>query len=421
VARRPLSHRVVLWHKRLRTARSAQELLERYLAALRACELSDWRSERAFLRLMQRHIKSEGGAALVLRAFRHRPDVQKYIAKLILRRVVDPRMVAAVERVLFGSAVNWNEVDIALSEIDDAQKRVAKLREYIARAPDDPNGTIRLVKLLVDQGQTDEALAHGRRLREQGILTVRIARELGDVLARAEQEAEAVRTYSEIVEFDPLSTSSRRLLGDIYLGRGWYEPAYRQYKTVTEAAADDALGWLRLSAAAAGAGRVDEALRLERRVATAQGRPGPADPRRWARLLSASRLGKLMAEPPKDNGPSNASLEHKLKELQLFRGGPATLVLLTWEDLGSELVLRSRVDKEDVALGELTDAAPVGLSAALLSPGDLARSSLVVRLRTLPREEAIRLVRCDIVWDGKGFQSKLTRHELPARKTKLAL
>src|SRR5690606_15635160 len=144
------------------------------------------------------------------------------------------------------------------------------------------------------------------------------ALKLGDVLARQKLDAEAVRTYSEIVEFDPTSVSSRMLLGDIYLGHGWYEPAYRQYLTVTEAAPDDGLAWLRLATASAGIWRIDEALRLDRKLASAQGRPGPRDPRRWARLLSAARLATLIAEPPKQRAPSRESLERKLKELGLF-------------------------------------------------------------------------------------------------------
>ena len=111
-------------------------------------------------------------------------------------------------------------------------------------------------------------------MRDQGFVTPHIARQLGDVLARAKLDAEAVRTYSEIVEFDPESSASRRLLGDIYLGHGWYEPAYRQYRTITDAAPQDALGWLRLAAAAAGTGRVDEAL-----ARRAQGRERAGQPR----------------------------------------------------------------------------------------------------------------------------------------------
>jgi tetratricopeptide (TPR) repeat protein len=185
------------------------------------------------------------------------------VAKLILRRAVDERMVAAVEEVLFGAGVDWIDADRILSEIEDVDERVAKLRELMARAPDDPNGIIRLVELLASTGRVDEALGMGRRLRDRGLLTVRVVRQLGDVLARSGKEEEAIRTYSEIVEFDASSAGSRMLLGDIYLSRGWFDPAYRQYRQLADANGD-AMAWLRLAHAASGAGRVDEALRIDR-------------------------------------------------------------------------------------------------------------------------------------------------------------
>jgi Ca-activated chloride channel homolog len=287
----------------------------------------------------------------------------------------------------------------------------------MSRAPEDPNGDIRLVRLLVEAGQVEEALAHGRRLRDRGYLTLRLARQLGDVLARAGQAEEAVRTYSEIVEFDPESVASRRLLGDIYLGHGWYEPAYRQYKTTTDQAPDDALGWLRLANAAAGSGRVDEALRLQRKVASAPGRPGPTDPRGWARLLAAARLSELVQKPP---AGQLEGVKRELKELQLFRG-PATLVVLTWNDLQSDVQLVARLGDEDVGLGETTDGAAAGVSATLLGSADVGRAKLVARLRSEPRDDAIVLERHDIGWDGKDFQVKLSSVTLEPRKVQAEL
>ncbi len=418
LAKRPLAQRVIMWRKRLKAARTAADLIRRYESALRACELNDWKAERTFLKQMQKRIKTEGGATLVLRHFRSRPEVQKYLAKLILRRVVDPRIVAAVEKMLFGGAVNWNDVDLELQAIAELDKRIEKLREFVTRAPQDPNGDIRLIKLLAQAGKKDEALARGRRLRDRGFLTLNIARQLGDVLARSALSDEAVRTYSEIVEFDPHSIASRRLLGDIYLGHGWYAPAYRQYKTMSEAAPADSLGLLRLAAAAAGNGRVDEALRIERQVASAQGRPGPADPRRWARLMSAARLARLVAHPPK--GTKTKAIKRKLKQLGLFRG-PSTLVVLSWERLGNKLVLVPRANNEDVSLGEATDAAAVGLSALMLSPTDAATSGFMARLRTVPSDDPIKLWRHDIAFDGKEFKVSVNEHQLAAGKTEAAL
>ncbi|MCC6523225.1 MAG: FecR domain-containing protein [Polyangiaceae bacterium] len=418
-AARPLAERVLLWRKRLATATSAEELLQRYTAAMRACELNDWQAERTFLELLQERIKTASDATIVLGRFAGRPDVQKFIAKLILRRAVDPLLVAAVERVVFGGT-DWNRVDIALSEIGKPEDRLTKLREAVAKNPDDPNGSIRLVRVLIKLGQMDEALGIGRRLRDRGLLTPRLAAELGDLLTRSGHEAEAQRVYSEIVEFDPQNLDSRRLLGDIYLGHGWYAAAYRQFLTTTELAPDDALGWLRLAAAAAGAGRVDEALRLERRVAGAQGSPGPNDPRLWARLASAARLARLLADPPKGAGESLEAIKRKLKELQLFRG-PATLVLVTWENLANDFAIVTKAGDKPESAGEATDAAPAGLWADLLSTSDAARLGFVARLRSAPRGDAVGLVRHDITWDGKDFKVTVRRVELAAEKLDVTL
>ena len=237
-----------------------------------------------------------------------------------------------------------------------------------------------------------------------------------------------MRTYSEIVEFDPESITSRRLLGDIYLGHGWYDPAYRQYRTMTEAAPDDALGWLRLAAAAAGAGRVDEALRLERKVASAQGNPGPTDPRRWARLWSAARLAGLIAHPPKpapgqpavDSARRVASIKRELKELQLF-SGPGTLVLLTWQQLDADVLLVERVDGKDVGLGEVDRRRPRGavVDAAFHRGRGPRRFRGPTEERAGQRPVALR--RTDIAWNGKDFTVQIEEKKLPAGATELEL
>ena len=422
IARRPLAQRMALWRTRLRTATSPQELLARYRAAGRACELDDWASERTFLRMLQSRIRSEASAALVLRSLSARPEVQRFVARLILRRSVDERIVSAVQRVVFGGAVDWNLVDIEFSEIEDVNERIDLLRERMARSPNDPHGRVRLVELLAQAGRVDEALLGARRLRDGGLLTVGMARQLGDVLARAGLEQEAVRTYSEIVEFDPSNLSSRTLLGDIYLAHGWYQPAYRQFRTATDAAPSKALAWLRLASAAAGAGRVDEALRVERRVASAQGRPGPHDPRRWARLWSAARLSRLIANPSAEEGaPSKASLERRLKELALFGAGPGRLVVVTWEDLQSDIALVTRVDDRVQALGESVDAAQVGLASVLLSLSENEDVELVARLRSVKRRDPLKLVVHHIAWDGKAFDVAVSPRMLEAGGTRASL
>jgi tetratricopeptide (TPR) repeat protein/Mg-chelatase subunit ChlD len=423
-AARPLWERVILWQKRLRTANGPQELIGRYLAARQSCELNDWRSEANFLYMLQYRINDEGSASMVLSFFRGEPEVQVYLARLILRRTVDPRLIAVVESVLFGDQVNWANVDNELSALKSPIARLEKLRQIMVRSPNDPNGLLRLVRLLIANNQLDDALLQGRRLRDSGLATPFVSRELGDVLARQKLDDEAVRTYSEIVEFDPDSLPSRRLLGDIYLAHGWYDPAYRQYKVLTEAAPQDTSAWLRLAAAAAGAGRVDEALRLERQVASSPGRPGPDDARRWAELWSAARLARLLQAPPKEVASAGAglleSLKNKLKELQLFRG-PGTLVLVTWEDLGADLQLATLKGETQETIGQATDGAPVGLSAVLLSPGEVDQVTLRAFLRSTKKDAPLKLTRQDIRWDGKAFQVEVKDLSLPEGQNRLDL
>ncbi|HUU02902.1 MAG TPA: VIT domain-containing protein [Myxococcota bacterium] len=418
VSRRSLRERVIMWRKRMRTARSPQEIVARYQAARAACEIFDWRSEAAFFRVLRPFIRDEGSASYVLEFFSQRPEIQRFLARLILRRAVDQRVIAVVEKILFRGEINWASVDNELAAIGDFARRIERLRQIVARAPDDPNGIVRLMHLLVKNDQIDEALIQGRRLRDSGLITPYLAREIGDVLASRKLSDEAVRTYSEIVEFDPGSVLSRRLLGDIYLAHGWYDPAYNQYETLTNKDPQQPLYWLRLAAAAAGAGRLDQALRLERKVSSAPGRPGPEDPRQWAKLWSATRLARLLSSPPQ--GVSTNSIQGKLKQLQLF-SGKGSLLIITWEDLSADLQLAALRKNSQVSVGEATDAAKSGLSAILVPSGDLGHFALSAVLRTPPARRPILLKRHDITWDGRKFEAKITSYSLAAGATKLAM
>lgn len=420
-AAQPLATRALLWWKRLRAANSAEELIERHVAASRACELGDWRAERVFLDLLQRRIATAATAQAVLDHFAPRRDVQKHLAKLILRRTVEPELVAAVKRALFEKVNNWLEVDLELQAIKAPEERLRRLREIVSHNPDDPEGMVRLIRLLLETEQRDEALALARKLRSEGLFTPLVVRQLGDLLAQTGLSEEAIRTYSEIVEFDAQSRGSRRLLGDIYLARQWYEPAYRQYRMLTEAAADDALSWLRLASAAAGAGRVDEALRIERQVANAQGTPGADDPRRWSRLWSAARLARLLE---KGAGPEHQTrarqLERELNELQLF-SAPSTLVILTWEDLGAQLSLAAEREGQAVALGDVTHAHAVGLSSAMMPTTDAERAAFVAQTSGAAPSVALPLMFHRITWDGRAFRVNVAQRRLERGEHRLTL
>ncbi|MGD0528677.1 MAG: VIT domain-containing protein, partial [Polyangiaceae bacterium] len=195
-ASRPLAERIVLWKKRLARALQPGEIVTQYESARVACELPDWRDQAALLDLLQQGIATEDAAQALLANLASEPDAQRYVARAILRRTVDTRLAAAVARVLFGGRVDWAKVDRELLDLDKPDAREAHLREAMLVAPGDPEGDVRLVRLLVTDGKRADALAYGRRLRDRGLLTPTLAQALGDVLADAGATDEAMRTYS---------------------------------------------------------------------------------------------------------------------------------------------------------------------------------------------------------------------------------
>ncbi|MBK9260162.1 MAG: FecR domain-containing protein [Polyangiaceae bacterium] len=412
VARRPLADRIVMWSKRLKGELDGAALVSRYEAARTTCEIPDWRAEQALLDLIQQKARTEEAVLALLEHLAKTPDTQRYVAQAILRRTVDPRIAAAVRRTLFGEKIQWDAVDAELAEITDVEQKLAVLRERMLVAPGDPEGEYRIVRLLGEAGKRDDALAHGRRLRDRGLMSPTLALSLGDVLAQQGFEEEALRTYSEIVEFDPQSADSRRLLGDVFLRHRWHAAAYRQYKTLTDLRPGDPAAFLRLALAAAGSGRVDEALRIERQVASAEGTPGPRDPRLWARLAAAAQLAKLLDGGGKPPEASLADgLTRKMKELALW-SGPSAIAILTWDDLSADLVLVGKEGDKDAALPELSESSSVGISALEVPLGDEGRYVFSAKWRSKKLRE-VSVTLHSIAWDGKAFRVKISTAKLP--------
>ena len=433
-ARRPLAERIVIWSSRLRRADAAVDLIARYDGARVTCELPDWRAQAALLQLIQAKARTARAVEALLEHFADDRETQRFLAQSILRRAVDPETVAVVRRALFTGEAPWAAIDNDLAAMVNPVDRVTRLRLEVQSHRDDPQGEVRLVHALADAGQKEEALALGRRLRDRGFMSPALSLELGDVLASSGYQDDAIRTYSEIVEFDPQSADSRRLLGDVYLRHGWYPAAYRQYRTLADTAScaapaqggelctpgpQDALGWLRLAAAAAGSGRVDEALRLQRQVAGAEGTPGPNDPRAWARLLSAARLGRLLADEKAPPGQTE-SVGRKLKELGLFNS-PGALSILIWEDYAAALSLATLDGDKEAPLGERTDALAAGVTATLLPLGDLSRVRWVVRWHDDPPKRGVDFTLETLTWDGKSFQIKIHPGTLPSAEKEIVL
>ncbi len=421
LSRRTLHDRVVFWYKRLRTGETAQDLIERYTTAKRSCELSDWLAERTFLGLLETRLSTEGDTRAILNHFADQPDVRNFIASRLLRRSTDARIIAVVREVLFGSAVDWLAVERSIQGMTDADKRISELRTAVAKAPNDPEGSLRLLRELARAGRIAEALALGQRVRDSGLLTPELVRRMGDLLAHDRQPEQAQRVYSELVEFAPDDRNARQMLGDIYLGKHWHDAAYRQYQLLTELNPDVPLFWLRLAMAAAGSGRTDEALRLERRVAAAEGTPGPDDPRRLARLLATNQLATLLFETQKANASGKLagrieSISRELRELGLL-SSPGRLVIAAWLDPTTDFLLMMLDDKNVSGVGELVDASSIGLQAVWLNPRDVTRIRTRLIRRSVPAQDPIDVAVSMIDWDGKAFKVERRTLTVPAEAT----
>ncbi|HLT40270.1 MAG TPA: hypothetical protein VK034_28520, partial [Enhygromyxa sp.] len=400
-----------LWEQRLARATDMIARLRAYENAAASCELENWRQQRVFLQLLQAEAETEGEIELLLAHFDFEPEAKAFLARALLRRLVEPGLIGAVERSMDGGLLDWRTIAEATERATSAEAALSLVDEALARhadASEDERLPLLLLRidLLFELKRTDEAITTGRKLRERGLITPLLAQRLGELLVVAGQEDEAKRVFSEIVEYDPSGESTRRLLGDIFLRHGWHQEAYRQYQDLVSLTGEPT-DVIRLARAAAGAGRVDEALRLLRKVASGEGRPGPEDPRRFARLHAAVLLAQMLAteeDVPKD------SLERELERLQLF-DGPTTWTFVSWSDLEHQLILGIELSKEPskdeieaakraaLRISEGRSAGDTGLWAIQAAELD----DLVIRHQGPVPSRAVAFERLTVRWDGEHF------------------
>jgi predicted negative regulator of RcsB-dependent stress response len=406
-----------LWEQRLERTPDMLGRLRAYENAAASCELESWQQQRVFLQLLQAGVATEAEVELLLAHFVSEYEAQSFLARALLRRLVDPGLIGAVERSMYGGTLDWQVIDEEASRATSATAALDIVETALAKhvdASEDERLPLELLRidLLFELARVDEALAAGRKLRERGLITPMLAQRLGELLVSAGQAEEAKRVFSEIVEYDPEGQHTRRLLGDIFMRHGWYQEAYHQYGDLV-ALTGEPTDVIRMARAAAGAGRVDEGLRLLRKVASGEGRPGVDDPRRFARLHAAVLLAEMLAS---EEGLPKDKLEAELERLQLF-DAPATWTLVTWIDLEHELTLgveppaeSAETDDREAALDaarkaalRISDGRPAGQTGLwAIQSGGL--DDLVIRHRGEVPTRPVTFQRLTIRWDGQHFE-----------------
>jgi tetratricopeptide (TPR) repeat protein len=417
-SRRPLYHRRILWQRRLAHASQPNQYLRIFSEAGERCELPNWRARKVLLDLIEGRVRTPEQVNGLIAAFSRYRGAQSYLRRRIMRHALDPDLTMGL---WFGHPVNWGAVKRGLIAIKEPAKRLEELRKIMEKHPSDPAGRNLLVATLFDAGENDDARAEAARLRRDGLANPVTLAILCDLQAAAGLEDDAQRSCSELVEFNADDTTARQRLGDLFLRHGWYGAAYRQYRTLVDVlGGSEPAAQLRLAAAAAGMGKVDEALRIERKVSSGDGEPGPADPRRWARLHSAVRLSRMILEAGAGDGDKIKALERSLKRTQVA-GTPTTLVVLVWEDLEAVLELVAEVDDEPFAVSDRVVSPGTGLM--MLDVGETPPEGLElgIKLRSGKLKRAVGYSLVTIVWDGKSFTLKEKRGELPADEEELSL
>jgi Ca-activated chloride channel family protein len=337
----PLSRRRALWRERLRRKRSVTHAREIWIDALRHCEAPRWQDRRTLLQ----EILNRLGAVRHMVGFarRARPylgwGAWRYLRRAVYARLRTAKDLRLANRLFHpGRKLDWAQVERLLEKLPDDEARLRELRALRAAHPTHVRLALTTLALLEKTKQHGAAARLCAGVEGNPYADARLRTAVGEYWARRGQPARARRVFSEIVEFRPTDPLARRRLGDLYRAFGWYQEAYRQYQTLAALAPHDASVWLLMALAAAGAGRIDEALRLEQRVAaSATGSGGAA---RWALLWSSVRLAQLRAEArEKKDDNALAQLIGRTRRSGVLRHARPLRVVLTWAHPEADLEL----------------------------------------------------------------------------------
>ncbi|MCC6877445.1 MAG: tetratricopeptide repeat protein [Sandaracinaceae bacterium] len=336
----PLDDRRALWRERLGQAGHAYGWVEVYRAALRDCEAPDWRDRRALLDAI---LAQAGGVQSMIAVYGlfDSGAARGYLRSAILRRVRSPEELRAVRGAFgLGAGPDWTLVEQVLARAPNDEARLRALRQLVAQYPDDFDLKLRLLEMLETAERGPEARRLAERLRTDPRADAGVRTAIGELYLRMDLTEEARRVFSEIVEFAPLDELARRRLGDLYRAHGWFEDAYRQYETLSRIRPDDPSVLLLLAQAAAGAGRIDEALRLEQRLMETSEPGAERGIARVAMLWSSVRLAKLRAQAREASDEARlAALEQRMRRSGILREAGDLRVTLTWSHPDAQLSL----------------------------------------------------------------------------------
>ncbi len=340
-SRRPLQMRQLLWRERLRRKGSVSGAAEVWLDARNHCELRRWRERRTLLRLMLNRLGSVQKMTSLARRYRRYFGWGEwaYLRRGIFARARSARDLSLANRVFrAGRTLNLGMMRTMLAKLKTDKERIRELLTLLGMYRKNVTLKLMALHLLERAKRHPEAERLCESVAGNPYADARLRTSVGEYWARRGQTPRAKRIFSEIVEFRPRDPRARRRLGDLYRTYGWFKEAYRQYQTLAALAPHDTSVLLLMALAAAGTGRIDEALRLEQRVAaSATGSGGAA---RWALLWSSIRLAWLRKDArTKGDKLLQSKLIARTRRSGVLRHARPLRVVVTWAHPEADLEL----------------------------------------------------------------------------------
>ncbi|MFH2009050.1 MAG: AgmX/PglI C-terminal domain-containing protein [bacterium] len=331
-SQQPLDARAALWRERLRRKGGIHGAAEVWIDAVRHCEAPRWRDRRTLLTLVLNRL---GSVALMTRfAVRYQGyfgwGTYAYLRRMIFARIRTARDLRIANNALNPSrGIDWTQVVRLLARQRTDDQRIEQLHTLVAQYP----RNVRVRLLLLDLLERAKRYPESERLCLAVVgnpyADARLRTAAGEYWARRGEQILAKRVFSEIVEFRPKDPLARRRLGDLYRAFGWHQEAYRQYQTLAALLPHDTSVLLLMALAAAGTGRINEALRLEQRVAASAAGSGGAA--RWAMLWASVQLARLRDAARRSKDPKLLeSLLALTRRSGVLRNARKLRVLLTW-------------------------------------------------------------------------------------------
>ncbi len=340
---KPLSVRRNLWRERLRAHGGFPRVLEVWQDAAQFCELKTWADSRTLLSLMLNRLGSVNNMLMLYRHFRRHPGIEQFLRRSIIGRVTGPEDLRLVMNAIgMGRDAKWTVIQDMLDKLDSPELRLQTIRKFLAIHPGDARLKSMLLDLLEKLGRHEEAMTLVEEVKGDPYADAGFRTAAAEYLLRRDENNKpvAMRILSEMVEFRPHDPAVRRRLGDLYRAYGWHDEAYRQYETLANLRPQDMSVLLLMAAAAADGGRIDEALRLEGRVA-GSAEPGTAQGlARWALLWKSVRLMKLRWNARQENDTETlATLLARTRRSGVLSSARPLRIALIWSHPSADVEL----------------------------------------------------------------------------------